>query len=163
MWPMPGTAPVRPWWSLIPVIAVLVAGCERAWDSANRVALRNDLWRLCARNGVAVELHDCRMVGSTRDGICAARVTEEDVTRLVEGLGLTRVDAAAIGDPRLVAALRTAACNGGDDSTDRPEVYAVFGRPATLRLPDGTAFEHLVMVVRSLGRGVCLYASYAYG
>ncbi len=136
-----------------------VLSCERAWDLANRDSLRRDLTALCAAHGVKVEPCGCHMVGQTRDGVCHVRLDMGQIEWLATRIGLVRVDTLPEG-PRAELAARVAARCGGEGTR---WTYAAFGRPASLRLPSGRAFEYLVVTVWAETGEACLSVGYAFG
>lgn len=144
-------------------LAFGVLACERSWDAMNRSFLRRDLARLCEIHGVRPRLRHCRMVGATREGVCCAPLDPADVARLVRGLGLVRIETPE-DHPQVAHILhRAGLCTPTGDQPSGREVFAALGRPPSLRLPGGTAFHHLVLVVSEGGSRTCFIACYAYG
>ncbi|MCU0611356.1 MAG: hypothetical protein MUE60_06160 [Candidatus Eisenbacteria bacterium] len=104
------------------------------------------------------------MIGATRDGACSAQLSREDIQRLVKGIGIVRADTLSEHDPVGLAARRmVTTCCSDSWTAEGVEIYSAFERPPSLRLANGTAFEHLVIAFRPQENEACLCASYAYG
>lgn len=116
-----------------------------------------DMAELFDRAGVKGLSPRCHMVGWTRNVACTMPAGEPAAAALAAALGLeaSRPDAGA-GLPARIVAL----CPEAAGST---AAWWIAGRPASLRLPSGSAFEFLVLH-HDRARGVAmLCTSYAYG
>jgi hypothetical protein len=140
------------------VAASLAAGCDTAWNWANRGGLRRDVEALFRRHGVAVAGPVCTMVGTSRTGACVLRAPVDALPRLVRGLGLREAgpdDGAVAGWER----------EGGCRTTvsGATKVYRSGRRPPELRLSTGSAFEYLLVYQEEQSERLCVQVSYAYG
>ena len=123
-------------------LGLLSGGCARAWDAGNRAGLRSDVTALLAGHGVGPREFDCRMEGMTRDASCTFRATAAEVDALFRGLNLASVSSGADSRSPLARLVARAPgrCGAGALSAS-----GVAGRPASLRLKSGRAFEFLVL------------------
>lgn len=164
-------SPARPIEALCPVqrirtgLSVLLTlpfvGCERVWDLANRRAATADVRALVAAASIPTETLDCHMVGTTRAVECQLGADPDAVARLVATLALTPVEpGSAVGAAASARDEAPADLAGGA----RPvPTFGVAGRPATLRLPNGTAFDHLFLFLDTGASTIWLRLTYAYG
>lgn len=146
-------------------VSITGIGCERTWNEVNRSALEADLTSLLGQCEIADPTPEkCSMIGTTRDGRCEVALTPEDVAHLVKCLGLEMIDQ---GNPdhRAVLTRLTEASPAffEHEGAEDLEAWVAFGRPPTLRLKSGTAFEHLLVVYSPFSARACLLVSYAYG
>ncbi len=145
--------------------ALMGTGCERTWNAANRSALKEDIASLLAQCDLHGRVPEkCSMIGATRDGRCEVDVTPEEIAQFVDRLGLEMIDQ---GNPdhRAVLTRLTEASPAffEHEGAEGLEAWVAFGRPPTLRLKSGTAFENLLVVYSPLSARACLLVSYAYG
>lgn len=152
---------VRSW----PVAAAALAlgvlfGCARAWDYGNRAGLRSDVAVLLAGHGVKPADLDCKMEGTTRDASCSFRAPAAVVEALARALALEPVD--LVADSRSPLSRLVARAPGRCAARGVP-ASGVSGRPASLRLKSGRAFEFLVLFHADGADEACLFLSYAYG
>ncbi|MBK9063207.1 MAG: hypothetical protein IPL89_08430 [Acidobacteria bacterium] len=137
-----------------------LVGCARAWDFGNRAGLLSDVTALLAAHGVTPRNLDCRMEGTTRDASCSFRAPAAEVEALARALALEQVDLAA--DSRSPLFRLVALAPGRCGARGVPASGAA-GRPASLRLKSGRAFEFLVLFHADGAEEACLFLSYAYG
>jgi hypothetical protein len=134
-----------------------LAGCDLLWNWSNRDGLRRDVVELLGRHGVIAQEPACAMLGTTRTGACRLRAEPTRRPGLVRGLGLTAV---APGDPDVSHWAGEGGCR---DLARVATVYRSARRPAALRLPNGSAFEYLLLYQAQRGDDVCVQVAYAYG
>jgi len=131
-------------------VAVSLAACERLWDAANRGGAEKDAAALLARHGVVVKDLACRMEGTTRTAACSGSLSPADAEKAASALGLGSLDERALG-------------RGDVGCIGLPWRRGAWGRPASLRLANGSAFEWLVLAVDPATGRACLAFSYSYG
>jgi hypothetical protein len=100
------------------------------------------------------------MEGTTRDASCTFRATAAEVDALSRGLNLASVSSGADSRSPLARLVARAPgrCGAGALSAS-----GVAGRPASLRLKSGRAFEFLVLFRGPGADEACLFLSYSYG
>lgn len=152
--------PPRPAAAAALALGFLAGGCARAWDYGNRAGLKSDVAALLAAQAVTPRDLECRMEGTTRDASCAFRASAAEVEALSRGLGLVSVPSGA--DPSSPLA-RLVARAPGRCGARALSAAGVEGRPASLRLKSGRAFEFLVLFRGPGADEVCLFLSYSYG
>jgi len=153
--------------ALLILVLVSSMACDRLWDGLNRSSLQADMAALLPESGLnrGGALRECRMIGRSRDGLCRLRISPGELVDLVARLGLTELDRDTPEGRRMVRRLSTVSPSclaTGADSHER-HVWTAFGRPAGLRLDNGSAFEYLLLVYVPSEGVACLQVSYAYG
>ncbi len=145
-------------------ILLLLVGCESSWNRANVSALQTDLETLLSTQGIEISLQTCSMVGTTRTGYC--RFTEEshmaeDIIQAFD-LSMVPLENATIAfiDEELEAG-----CGSIPSILEGSEgrLYLISGRPQQLRLPNGSAFEYMLLLYNASIGQACVQVSYAYG
>ena len=143
--------------------ACVVVGidCRGSWNRANQRGLESDATSLLRTIGVQDPQPNCEMVGTTRNGYCLLDLTPREQRLVIEGLGLVRLedanDLARFG-------LNSGGCLDSIFQEIRGTLrYAVSGRPESLRLSSGSAFEFLILSHCPSQTQVCLDLGYAYG
>jgi hypothetical protein len=138
-------------------------GCEPLWNAVNRSALKSDIRAILKPAGVVPQQLECRMVDSTRAGSCSVSLTQAETDAVIRALALERVPASAnVSSPlaRLVVHAGQS-CAAGEP---KPlAIYGLSGRPKSLRLSSGSAFEYLLLTINKSTGQACLRVSYAYG
>jgi hypothetical protein len=154
---------------ILPLLALvsLTLSCERTWNAANRSSLRTDVAAVLESHGIDRKgIVSCRMVETTRAGVCSLTLTPDEVTRLVDGLELAAVDLTSQEGQQLLSRVTTDA-GAADELHDKPskkqQVWGLFDRPRQLNLRQGAAFEYLVLSYWKSDAWARLYVSYTYG
>jgi hypothetical protein len=137
-----------------------LGGCETAWDWANRDALARDVEELLQRHGVTARDPSCRMVGTSRTGACLLRVRPDAIPGLLSGLALRP---AAPDDVASRAWGAERGCRAFERFQAAAPAFRSERRAPELRLPNGGAFEYLLLFPRAESDEVCVQVSYAYG
>ena len=142
---------------------LLLIGCAALWNPVQRGGLDADVRQLLRRAGVTPAQLDCRMLGATRDGECSLRLAPSDAGALIRSLKLEAIpaDAAATSSLSLLVRLKGPGCAAA--LSGPIERHGIEGRPASLRLMGGSAFEYLLLSVDPRSQRACLQVSYAYG
>lgn len=143
------------------VLAPPLVGCERAWDLANRRRAAADVRALLTAASIPADTLDCHMVGTTRGVECRLGVEASAVARLAATLALTPVDRRSAEGTAATARDETPTELAGH--AESLATFAVTGRPAVLRLANGTAFEHLILFHEASSATAWLRLTYSYG
>jgi len=149
---------------LILVLALTMA-CDRLWDGLNRSSLQTDITALLAESGLsrAGALRDCTMIGRSRDGLCRLAITPGELADLILRLRLAKLDRDTPAGRRALRYLSVVSSSCLDSDNPRWQLWAAFGRPAGLRLDNGSVFDYLLLVYVPAEGEACLQVSYAYG
>ena len=137
-------------------LALTHSGCADLAGRLNSAGLRRDLTPIISRTGVHAELQ-CQMEAGTRAGACRLTLPRNQAFHLARTLGLSRVSATQ------VSFSGTCPANPGLHSGHRLFIWAVRGRPPTLRSSTGAAFEYLVLYLHEGGTDACIHTEYSYG
>jgi hypothetical protein len=142
---------------------LLLVGCEPLWNAANRSALESDIRAILKPAGVVPQQLECRMVGATRDGSCSVSLTRAETASAIRALALESMPSSAdVPSPLARLAARAGpSCAAGEPTS--LATYGLSGRPKSLRLPSGSAFEYLLLTINKSTGQACLQVSYAYG
>jgi hypothetical protein len=103
------------------------------------------------------------MVGSTRDAACSLHMSAADTASVIRTFALERIDPSS--EPpsnlaRLVADVGPSCVAG----TAKPlATFGISGRPNSLRLPSGSAFEYFLLTIDESTGQACVQVSYAFG
>ncbi len=148
-----------------PVAAVVLAlsvslGCGSLWNRLNQSGLEQDVRSLLAKHGFEPTLLECGLIGTTRDGYCFVTTEEGDWDVVVNGLRLEQVE-----ESEFTAATGEHACRSHSTifSAAQVRLFQSKRRAPELRLPDGGAFEFLVLYEDLTTGFACVEVSYAYG
>lgn len=135
---------------LLVTLLLPFTACEGLWNAANRGGAARDAAALLAPHGLVVKDLACRMEGTTRAATCTGTLSVADAERAAGALGLGTLEERALG-------------RGDVGCIELPWRRGVWGRPASLRLPHGTAFDWLVLGLDPATGRACLAFSYSYG
>lgn len=152
---------------ILPLVAMLslATACDRTWNDANRSTLRSDVASLLESHGIERKgIVSCRMVGTTRAGVCSLTLAPDEVNRLVEGLGLDPVDLKSQEGQELLK-LITAEDDTADElhgkASKNQQIWGQSDRPPQLTFKQGAAFEYLVLSYWQSDAWARLYVSYS--
>ena len=148
------------------LLGAAAAGCEMAWDLANRGELKRDVRKIIEPHGVDVTGGTCHMIGASREGYCVFRASAQQVASLVGRLELREMSSG--GTSREGAPYRPAGFDRGCRTKGfRQEalvgVYGTPYRPQTLRLKGVRGFDYLLLFAPPTAGEICVQVSYAYG
>lgn len=141
-----------------------VVACGSLWSRANVGQLKTDVEGLFEQVDTHVSFQSCSMLGTTRTGYCRFDIGNVTLDTIIEKFSLVPVafENATIAfiDEEFEAGCGSFPLilegSGG-------KLYLISGRPQSLRLSNGAAFEYLLLLLNpSSGEG-CLQVSYAYG
>jgi hypothetical protein len=104
------------------------------------------------------------MVGTTRTGYCLFVDHDETVEAMIEAYDLEPV-ALENATIAFIDAELEAGCGSFSSILEGSEgmLYLISGRPLSLRLPNGSAFEYLLLLYSASSGEACVQVSYAYG
>jgi hypothetical protein len=141
-------------------LSLLLLGCDAVWNAANRGTAEADLQSVLEKHQLRVEVERCRMIGSTRDAICAVRAEPEEIEQAIRALGLQPL----VPNAGLPATAPELCREAARFAAGEPVVaFGLSGRPAIFVLGHGGAFESIHLFFDpQVGRG-CVRISYAYG
>ena len=145
-------------------ITVTITACGSLWSRANVGALEADVQTLFEQSGIQVSLQNCSMVGSTRTGFCRFDNHGGMAEAVIKDFGLEPVlfENATIA---FIDAEFEAGCGSYPSILEGSEgkLFLISGRPQSLRLPNGSAFEYMLLIYSVSSGDACLQVSYAYG
>ena len=133
-----------------------VLGCGDSACGLLRTA-DEDVRDVLAQAGMRNAAPRCRMVNRTRDVTCTLPATEPDIAVLAAAFGLTALPPGPRDGLRGLVAWHCPALPGS------VKAWGIAGRPASLRLPSGAAFEFLVLHYDQDRQVIGICTSYAYG
>ena len=142
---------------------LLAAGCGLLLNVANRSGLESDVRKILKKAAVVPRQIDCRMVASTRDGACSFSITRSEAEAFIRALKLESIISSSESGSylaHLVSQLGPSCVAGGPADL---VTLGIAGRPKSLRLPSGSAFEYLILTINESTGKACLQASYSYG
>jgi len=156
---------------------VMLAGCNVVWNILNRSSLRQDISGLALLYGVKITNPTCNMIDTSRQGYCIFLASEKEIQALAGGLKLVSV--------RAEAASNEAVYSTDDNAHERAMIYLeqtikpfeiykvadeanirkffIGGRPSSLHLASGRAFEYLLLYYDPTTLRACIFVCYAYG
>jgi hypothetical protein len=142
---------------------LLAAGCGSLLIDVNRSSFERDMRQLLKQSAVVPKQIQCRMVGTTRDGVCSLRLSPLEHEAIIRSLKLEAVTSSSPVDSYLAQLVDQPnnSCvpgNSGDLVT-----FAIAERPTQLRLSGGSAFEYLILTVNKSTEEACLRTAYSYG
>jgi hypothetical protein len=138
-------------------------GCEPLWNAANLSDLESDIRALLNPAAVVPLQMDCRMVGATRDGSCTVSLTRAETDAVIRALVLESVPSSADVPSPLARLFARAGSSCALGESMPLATYGLSGRPKSLRLPSGSAFEYLLLTINTSTGQACIQVSYAFG
>ncbi len=155
-----GRLSLHPWPVLLRASVLILTAC-----GLNRAGLTRDVRQLFDQCNIKPPINRVTMGDRTRTGMVEITATPEDIAAIVNRLGLQEI-VSATGDPDRPGWLAARVLQF-DHPLLRPQrgvrVFQSSGPPATLRLPNGTAFHSLLLFWDSEKRVAVILLSYAYG
>jgi hypothetical protein len=149
---------------LLALLTMTITACGSLWSRANVGALEADVQTLLDQSGIQVTLQNCNMVGTTRTGFCRFDNRGGMAEAVIKDFGLEPVlfENATIA---FIDAELEAGCGSYPSILEGSEgkLFLVSGRPQSLRLPNGSAFEYMLLIYSVSSGDACLQVSYAYG
>ena len=161
----------------------MLSGCSFLWNLTNAGTLKKNIKTLLAHHEVTPAKTSCTMIDATRSGMCQFSASQEDVTKLVDGLHLISVDARLVNgikgltfDKDLTLELDRIdhdflywqaedgcrdVCHGSNEK--ELFIYRSERRSQELRLGDDSAFEYLLLYYNKASKTLCIQVSYSYG
>lgn len=138
-------------------------GCGSLLIVVNRSSFERDILKLLKQAAVVPKQIHCRMVGSTRDGVCSLRLSPLEHEAIIRSLKLEAFTSSAAVDSYLamLVAQHDNSCVSGN--SEDLVTLAIAQRPTQLRLPGGSAFEYLILTFNKSTEEACLRTSYSYG
>ena len=138
----------------------IFGGCEVLWDGSNRSSLKRDVYTLIGTSKLKEKEINCHMIGTTRSGVCKSSIAEEEISRVVKSLNLTKVDESTLIDFDYNSWVKEGECGSNTDYQNR---YKSKRRGEELRLNSGTRFEYFILFHNPDYDHICIQVSYAYG
>ena len=148
------------------VILITTPACEWLWDAGNRGTLTRHVAELLHTHGVEARGLKCRMVGTSRAGECTVQLTDREAQRVISGLGL-RKEEEALGakemGPKNPGVTGEWKSRSNEHKSAEVAAFGISGRPANLRLEDGSAFDFFKLVITPGLKGGKIRVAYSYG
>lgn len=142
---------------------LLLAGCGPLWNAANRSSLTVDVREVLGTAGVVPERLECGMTGTSRQAACPVSLSPAQVESVVRTFALERIDLSPESTSPLARLVAGAGTGCVGLSKGSVTAFGIAGRPKSLRLGSGRAFEYLLLsVVPSTGQA-CVLVCYSYG
>ena len=134
------------------LLAIVVIGLSLSAGCVRDNGLPQDVVRLLDGRGAKVEVISANAPLSSRKGTLAVAADTQTRQQIVDGLQLAQI---VPSDPRFSAL-------GKDIGSAPAAVWGIAGRPAQLRLHDGSQLEYLYLLTTDDGR-TYIVAEYSYG
>ena len=155
----------RPWvFFVLCLLAMSMTACGLLWSRANVGALQTDVQTLFEQTGIQISFQNCDMVGTTRTGYCRFIDPNGTVEALIQTYDLEPV-ALENATIAFIDAELEAGCGSFPSILEGSEgvLYLISGRPLSLRLSNGSAFEYMLLLYSASSGEACLQVSYSYG
>jgi hypothetical protein len=148
------------------IIALACIGCSSLRNATNRGGLEEDVKALCQeRAKVNLYKASCHMVGTTRAGICEFKALPQDINAIANSLDMSEIKS----DKTLKYAntygydIKSSKLGGLFSQGKDVRAYGIFGRPAKLKLKNGSAFEYMILFYEPATNEASLETCYSYG
>jgi hypothetical protein len=142
---------------------LMLTGCAPLWNAVNRSGLESDVRQLLKTAAVVPQHLYCRMLDSKRDASCTLQLSPSETASVIRALALKSIH--SLSDPPTSLARLNAdagpSCVAG--SASELASFGIAGRPNSLRLPSGSAFEYLLLFSNESTGQACIQVSYSYG
>lgn len=146
------------------IVFLFLSGCGRAWNETNRTTLKQDVNRILAVSAVEAEADDCRMIGTTRAGLCTLELSADEVEALTQSMQLmipdTEEHRQQVERWQAVAGCRL------QDGFGEGETYQVFAsQRRAVEGPEqvGAGLEYLLFFYNPDSAQSCIQLEYGYG
>ncbi len=147
----------------IALTCLLLLGCEPLWKAANPSRLESDVRELLKTASVVPHRLACRMVDATRNASCSLRISQAEAASVIQALALERIKTSSESPTHLawLSAHAGPSCVAGPSAS--LVAFGIAGRPKALRLPNGSAFEYLLLAFDQSTGQARVQVSYSYG
>jgi hypothetical protein len=138
------------------ILALALTACTLNGGSFAETGLHIDMRDSIAAQGIiSAPPVDCSTT-AVADGYCTMSLSQEDVNRYINNIGLNRVNLA-----ELVPA--AGGCITMETFSGSPAVtlYEIFGSPPPLTLPNGNQFNSILVFYRTDTQATCIQVTYA--
>jgi hypothetical protein len=142
---------------------LLLIGCEPLWTAANRSGLESDVRHILKTAAVVPQHLECRMVGSTRSGSCSLRMSPTETASVIRNLALESIHSSSDTPSPLARLIAHAGPSCVANASVPLAAFGIAGRPTSLRLPSGSAFEYLLLTINQSTGQACVQVCYSYG
>jgi len=138
--------------SIVCIFFISSLGCDSLWNSANKGGLESHLVQVTANYGITSMKLDCKMIGSTRDAMCTAKVPDDKAKFFLAQ--------APLGPPvNLRTVMRSVKC----PMRDGRQLWVSKRRPSWLKLKGGMSFEYMYVSYYPQTSELCFDLSYTSG
>ena len=148
---------------LCALACLLPIGCGPLWNAANRSGLEADVRELLKRAAVVPQHLECRMVGSTRAAACSLSMSPTETASVIRTLALESIHPSSEASSPLARLIAHAGPSCVAGTSAQLAAFGIAGRPSSLRLPGGSAFEYLILTINASTGQACVQVSYSYG
>mgnify|MGYP000901144348 CR=1 FL=1 len=142
---------------------LLLIGCEPLWSAANRSRLEADVRHILKTAAVMPQHLECRMVGTTRNASCSLRMTPTETASVIRTFALASIHSSSESPSPLARLVAHAGPSCVASASVPLAAFGIAGRPTSLRLPSGSAFEYLLLTINESTGEACVQVSYSYG
>lgn len=145
---------------LLPGLLLILClnSCGFLWNMCNREDLEKDMRELLSRYSIVPDNFICRMVETTRCGICEFKMSQDELVILIDNLNLIEVEEINeidfFPDNEII-----------DDLYNNSNVliYKTEIRPQNLKFSSGRNFEYVILIYNIKTDHIIILISYAYG
>ena len=142
---------------------ILLTGCGPLWNAANRSGLESDVRQLLKTASIVPQHLECRMLGSKREASCTLQISPSETTSVIRTLALKSIHSLSEAPSSLARLIAHAGPSCVAGSSSALAIFGIAGRPNSLRLPSGSAFEYLLLTINESTGQACIQVSYSYG
>lgn len=147
----------------IALTCLLLIGCEPLWDAANRSSLEADVRALLKTASVVPQHLECHMVGFTRAASCTLSISPTEAASVIHTLALENIQPSSEAPSPLARLITHAAPSCVAGTSALLTTFGIAGHPNALKLPNGSAFEYLLLTINKTTSQKCVQVSYSYG
>lgn len=131
------------------------------WNLANAPGAKADIETVLRDNaGVDLQISNAHMIGATRQACAEVDLSGEKCASIVQRLGLKEF---TVADTPVLFHADGCPLYDKFKNGDPIKAYKIDGRPDSLRLKSGSAFESLYLFYQSETNKCCIVVDYAYG
>jgi hypothetical protein len=142
---------------------LLLTGCGPLWNASNRSGLDSDVRQLLKTAAVVPQHLDCRMLGSKRHASCTLQMSPSETASVIRALALKSIHSLSEAPSSLAHLIADAGPSYVAGSSSELAIFGIAGRPNSLRLPSGSAFEYLLLTINESTGQACIQVAYSYG